>query len=65
MFATIRGYIPEPRQADQPRNYIGRHRNSQVYPVPTAEPDATPDNDVDVPEAPAEPMATCGTPERC
>ncbi|HEV7962859.1 MAG TPA: hypothetical protein VGP57_10030 [Actinoplanes sp.] len=26
MFATIRSLIPEPRQADQPRHYVGRHR---------------------------------------
>lgn len=32
MFATIKSLIPEPRQADQPRNYVGRHR--QPEPVP-------------------------------
>lgn len=26
MFATIKNLIPEPRQADQPRRYVGRHR---------------------------------------
>jgi hypothetical protein len=26
MFATIKSLIPEPRQADQPRHYVGRHR---------------------------------------
>ena len=26
MFATIKSLIPEPRQVDQPRHYIGRHR---------------------------------------
>ena len=26
MFATIKNLIPEPRQADPPRNYTGRHR---------------------------------------
>lgn len=30
MFATIKGLIPEPRQADQPRHYIGRHRHTPV-----------------------------------
>lgn len=30
MFATIKGLIPEPRQADQPRHYIGRHRHAPV-----------------------------------
>lgn len=34
MFATIKGLIPEPRQADQPRHYIGRHRNTQVLEAP-------------------------------
>ena len=35
MFATIKSLIPEPRQADQPRHYVGRHR--QPEPVPVAE----------------------------
>jgi hypothetical protein len=26
MFATIKNLIPEPRQADQPHRYVGRHR---------------------------------------
>jgi hypothetical protein len=26
MFTTIKSLIPEPRQADQPRDYVGRHR---------------------------------------
>lgn len=26
MFASIKNLIPEPRQADQPRRYVGRHR---------------------------------------
>src|SRR5690349_16413400 len=26
MFATIKSLIPEPRQAEQPHNYVGRHR---------------------------------------
>jgi len=30
MFATIKGLIPEPRQADQPRHYIGRHRQPET-----------------------------------
>ena len=29
MFATIKSLIPEPRQADQPRNYVGRHRQPE------------------------------------
>jgi hypothetical protein len=35
MFATIKNLIPEPRQADQPRNYVGRHRRADSVP-PTA-----------------------------
>ena len=35
MFATIKSLIPEPRQATQPRHYIGRHRQAEsVPPVP-------------------------------
>jgi hypothetical protein len=30
MFATIKSLIPEPRQPDQPRNYVGRHRQSET-----------------------------------
>ena len=29
MFATIKNLIPEPRQADQPRRYVGRHREPE------------------------------------
>lgn len=29
MFATIKSLIPEPRQADQPRRYVGRHRQPE------------------------------------
>jgi hypothetical protein len=36
MFATIKSLIPEPRQADQPRHYVGRHRRPD--PVPPAAP---------------------------
>jgi hypothetical protein len=35
MFATIKSLIPEPRQADQPRHYVGKHR----LPEPVAAPD--------------------------
>ncbi|MEV8506827.1 hypothetical protein AB0368_18735 [Actinoplanes sp. NPDC051475] len=47
MFATIKSLIPEPRQADQPRNYIGRHRQPEpvgavatvpVVPAPASAP---------------------------
>jgi hypothetical protein len=36
MFATIKNLIPEPRQADQPRHYVGRHRRPE--PVPPSAP---------------------------
>jgi hypothetical protein len=35
MFATIKSLIPEPRLADHPRRYVGRHR----LPEPVAAPD--------------------------
>ena len=38
MFATIKSLIPEPRQADQPRRYVGKHRQ----PEPIAAPDPAP-----------------------
>ncbi|MBB2944869.1 hypothetical protein FB565_004602 [Actinoplanes lutulentus] len=48
MFATIKNLIPEPRQASQPRNYVGRHRQPETAPpapAPTSpaapEPDET------------------------
>ncbi|GAA2652084.1 hypothetical protein [Paractinoplanes durhamensis] len=34
MFAAIKNLIPEPRQADQPRHYVGRHRHPD--PIPEA-----------------------------
>lgn len=34
MFSTIKSLIPEPRQANQPRHYIGRHRRPEPVPVP-------------------------------
>ncbi|MFI7545606.1 hypothetical protein [Actinoplanes sp. NPDC049599] len=50
MFATIKSLIPEPRQADQPRHYVGRHRQPEliaaaratvaVIPAPAAAPGA-------------------------
>jgi hypothetical protein len=43
MFATIKSLIPEPRQANQPRNYVGRHRQPEpVPPVPAPTSPATP-----------------------
>jgi hypothetical protein len=38
MFATIKSLIPEPRQADHPRRYVGKHR----LPEPVAAPDEPP-----------------------
>ena len=34
MFATIKSLIPEPRQMDQPRRYIGRHRGADTLDLP-------------------------------
>jgi hypothetical protein len=34
MFATIKSLIPEPRQADQPRRYVGKHRVPEPTPIP-------------------------------
>ncbi|GIE32157.1 hypothetical protein Ait01nite_052020 [Actinoplanes italicus] len=43
MFATIKSLIPEPRQANQPRHYIGRHRQADpVPPVPAPTSPAAP-----------------------
>jgi hypothetical protein len=38
MFATIKSLIPEPRQADHPRHYVGRHRRADPVqpPVPVS-----------------------------
>jgi len=49
MFATIKSLIPEPRQAAQPRHYVGRHRQPEtiaaratvaVIPSPAPAPEA-------------------------
>ncbi|MCA2212824.1 hypothetical protein [Jidongwangia harbinensis] len=34
MFATIKSLIPEPRQAEQPRRYVGKHRQAEPMPEP-------------------------------
>lgn len=47
MFATIKSLIPEPRQANQPRHYVGRHRQPETVPpapAPTS-PAAPPDSE--------------------
>jgi len=36
MFATIKSLIPEPRQAFQPRHYVGRHRRIESAPATPA-----------------------------
>ena len=38
MFATIKHLIPEPRQADQPRRYVGRHRRAEAAAIAPAAP---------------------------
>lgn len=49
MFATLKSLIPEPRQAEQPRHYVGRHRQPEtiaaratvaVIPAPSPSPEA-------------------------
>ncbi|MFC4066085.1 hypothetical protein [Actinoplanes subglobosus] len=43
MFATLKNLIPEPRQANQPRNYVGRHRQPEhVPPAPAPTSPAAP-----------------------
>jgi hypothetical protein len=43
MFATLKNLIPEPRQANQPRNYVGRHRQpDQAPPAPAPTSPAAP-----------------------
>ena len=76
MFATIiKGLIPEPRQPDQPRNYVGRHRNHHVLGAPPEEPgpDAATDAEADgpplsrteastsAPDDATQPVGACGT----
>jgi hypothetical protein len=54
MFATIKNLIPEPRQADQPRRYVGRHRRPEpATPTAPATPTstATPTSNATVVEA--------------
>ncbi|MFG1607201.1 hypothetical protein [Actinoplanes sp. NPDC049265] len=41
MFATIKSLIPEPRQADQPRKYVGKHRQPEPLPAPEPTPEPT------------------------
>ena len=71
MFATIKSLIPEPRQADQPRHYVGRHRQPEtvaaraavpVIPAPSAPVDG--DSPATASEKPAKPVeAAAAAPE--
>jgi hypothetical protein len=36
MFSTLKSLIPEPRQANQPRHYVGRHRRPEAVAVPAS-----------------------------
>jgi hypothetical protein len=45
MFGTIKSLIPEPRQADQPRRYVGRHRHLDVVPGLDTSPGLVPGSD--------------------
>jgi len=60
MFATIKSLIPEPRQADQPRHYVGRHRRAE--PVPPAAPVSPAPIVTGPPVSPA--PVTTGAPEK-
>ncbi len=59
MFAAIKSLIPEPRLTDQPRRYVGRHRQiddaPQVNrpPMPLALPPAPPALSPESPSPPA------------
>jgi hypothetical protein len=55
MFATIKSLIPEPRQADQPRHYVGRHRQPETIARATVAaipgPAAAPEDEAEAPPA--------------
>jgi len=59
MFATIKSLIPEPRQADQPRHYVGRHRQPEITARATVvaipSPASAPEAEAEAGPAPAEP----------
>ena len=38
MFATIKSLIPEPRQGDHPRKYVGKHRQPEPAAAPASSP---------------------------
>ncbi|MBL7260745.1 hypothetical protein [Paractinoplanes lichenicola] len=54
MFATIKSLIPEPRQADQPRHYVGRHRRPEPVPAPVSPAPIATTPSVEEPAPPAE-----------
>jgi hypothetical protein len=57
MFATIKSLIPEPRQADQPRHYVGRHRQQETVPARAADallPTPAPEAEADVTPTPVD-----------
>ena len=58
MFATIKSLIPEPRQATQPRHYVGRHRQTDPAPVPVPIPQDAPVSPAPVVTKPAEKTET-------
>jgi hypothetical protein len=59
MFATIKSLIPEPRQADQPRHYVGRHRRADSVPP------AAPVSPAPIVTGPASPApVTTGAPDQ-
>ncbi len=42
VFTTIKNLIPEPRQAEQPRHYVGKHRQPEPAPAPEPTPAPAP-----------------------
>jgi len=58
MFAAIKSLIPEPRQATQPRHYVGRHRQTDPAPVPVPIPQDAPVSPAPVVTKPAEKTET-------
>ena len=58
MFAAIKSFIPEPRQATQPRHYVGRHRQTEPAPVPVPVPQDAPVSPAPVVTKPAEKTET-------
>ena len=56
MFATIKSLIPEPRRAEHPRHYVGRHRRPEPVPAPISPAPVvtTPAGPASTPTSPAE-----------